>query len=64
MALENKLAEVTKNTKAALTDLANKNGELFQITKQLGEAQDALLGLEIRLRDLELGKVQNKKSER
>lgn len=52
--LEAELANATAVTKKSLDLLAEKVEELFTITKQLGEAQDALVGLEIYLRDLEL----------
>jgi hypothetical protein len=59
--LENKLAAATAAAKKALQDLEMKVDELFQITKQLGDAQDALVGLEIDLRNLELGPPPAKK---
>jgi hypothetical protein len=53
-ALEQELNKVTANTKSALANLDAKVAELFQITKQLGEAQDSLMLLELRLRNREL----------
>lgn len=52
--LEAELEDATAKTKTSLNLLGEKVEELFQITKQLGEAQDALVGLEIRLRELEI----------
>jgi hypothetical protein len=57
---ENQLKVVTAAAKAATDKLALKVNELFQITKQLGEAQDALIGLEVQLREMELGKPMKK----
>jgi hypothetical protein len=54
--LEEKLAINTAKAKASLDSLNSKVDELFQVTRKLGEAQDALLGLELQIRDLELGK--------
>jgi hypothetical protein len=51
--LGQKLQTVTANTKNALANLDAKVAELFQITKQLGEAQDSLMLLELRLRNRE-----------
>lgn len=48
------------DAKTALLDLDKKVDELFKVTKKLGEAQDALLGLELQLREIELGR-KNKK---
>ena len=58
--LEIALASVTVTAKKSLEELETKVDELFQITKQLGEAQDALIGLESRLRDLELPNKQKR----
>jgi hypothetical protein len=58
--LEDELAKVTAAAKAAVDTLYAKVSELFQITKQLGDAQDALVGLEIQLRDMELGRQKQK----
>jgi len=58
---EDFLAASTAKARTALTSLENKVDELFQITQTLGNAQDALVGLEIKLRELELPKAETKK---
>ena len=56
-ALVNELTAERTKTKAALAALTKRQEELFRITKQLGEAQDALVSLEEKLRILELSFV-------
>ena len=51
--LETELASLQNETKIALSSLEAKVSELFDVTKQLGDAQDALLGLEIQIRSSE-----------
>jgi len=53
---EDILAASTAKARVALTSLEAKVDELFQITQALGNAQDALVGLELKLRDLEIPK--------
>lgn len=53
--LEDKLVATTAQTKKVLQALDVKVDELFQITQVLGDAQDALVVLEAKLRALELG---------
>jgi hypothetical protein len=55
--LVNELNDERTKTKAALDALQKRQEELFSITKKLGEAQDALVGLEEKLRELELSFV-------
>lgn len=55
-ALRNDLSKAQMEAKTALTDLEKKVQELFLVTRKLGEAQDALLGLELQLREIELGR--------
>jgi hypothetical protein len=59
--LEDELAKVTEVAKKATDKLAVKADEVFRITKQLGEAQDALIGLEEQLRTMETGGPKSKK---
>jgi hypothetical protein len=59
--LEAQLAAATAKAKTALQGLDAKVDELFDITQRLGEAQDALVGLEVTLRELELRPPDNKK---
>ncbi len=58
--LRQDLAKAQSEAKIALQKLDKKADELFKVTKKLGEAQDALLGLELQLREIELGRRQNK----
>ncbi len=59
-----RLDAVTATAKIALQNLDLKVDELFQITKQLGDAQDALVGLEAKLHQLELGPRDEPKKEK
>ena len=59
-ALKTDLDNAAATAKTALEKLAVRVDELFAITKELGEAQDALLGLELRLRDLEFSRKDKK----
>ncbi|MCE9532506.1 MAG: hypothetical protein K8T89_15505 [Planctomycetes bacterium] len=59
--LEAQLVAKTGVAKTATEQLEAKVDQLFQITKQLGEAQDALIGLEVKLRDLQVGRRENRK---
>ncbi len=59
--LQDKLAAAKQLAIKNLAMLDAKVTELFLITKELGEAQDALLGLEQDLRDVELGSMEKKK---
>jgi hypothetical protein len=59
--LEDELAKVTEVAKKATDKLTVKADEVFRITKQLGEAQDALIGLEEQLRTMETGGPKPKK---
>jgi chromosome segregation ATPase len=55
-ALIKQLGSVTDATKKALANLDAKFDELFQISKQLGEAQDELIRLENKLHEVELAR--------
>jgi hypothetical protein len=53
-ALRADLKDKQGKAKTTLVDLDKKVQELFLVTRKLGEAQDALLGLELQLREIEL----------
>jgi len=54
------LKDITSKAKIATEKLDLKVQELFEITQKLGDAQDALIGLEVRLREMQLGRADKK----
>jgi hypothetical protein len=64
IALQKDLAKEQADAKTALTDLEKKVQELFLVTRKLGEAQDALLGLELQLREIELERKAQKENKK
>lgn len=61
IALRKEHDKARADAKTSLTALEKKVDELYAVTKKLGEAQDALIGLELQLRNIEI-EQRNKRS--